>query len=732
MRNALRTRFQQLGFFAASSFAFLLAALAFSASELLDRMSPALDQELLVGLEMRVPGSDTGSFSRTGVSRQRRDELLGRLPEVVASSVSVQATSLSAPDLSLAVTVVELEPAMANRLSPGQSLACGDELVYTDQRTVARFTARSGARLDGRLVQLVPVDLPWMAFFASYPGEPLVLRCRAFDRQAAQWLLVSGAANVAAQLRAIAALPEFSGEQLFSQRLTIQPLRHALRSAALKRIGWVKPALATITIICLLIAASWAILGGLRARRGDTVRRALGASPHRMVRRAFVLTGGAVIAAAALGLLLHVTLIHIGVFGSGAASGPVPAGYPVLAASAALLACILRSVISLGAFREGGGVGQVGSNFSARLWPFLAVWAFGFFIGSFALVMTLALSTHSARQAELQLGFQAEGLFAIPVRFATPPNSAEQFLADVNRARAAISRVLPQARTAAACTPPWRFEGFGFLENDDGSTGLMMPVSDGFLGLVGADLRGGRDLVEGDMSSTQIAIAQTGSADELRLWKARHSVVGQVASLRVGTLDPKLRSVLFQPLAQHTCQDFDLAFRLPSVKASQLLQASQAVQLDLAGVAVGLAHPVQDVYRNAHGPVNRLRDLFAAAALVGFGLTLLLTAVVWSALLAAQRREIAIRAALGAAPARLVRHMLQTVLRWAAPVVLAVLLTNIAVQQILSAYIVNWQAFGSLPTLLACLVLLIPGVIGLGAVGLREFSRPGIQHHLSA
>jgi len=719
----------QLAFLLASGCALLLSLLALAVWQRAQYLANAPNDVLLLRLERRVPSGESTAFSRSSFLEGDIAELRSALTGSLLSPVRIQSNVLARDGQRLAVTVVEIEPVLARRLSPGVALDCTDRVLYGLTGGARHAGSDGGPWYSDRAWELRPADLPWLPFFATDIESLPLLYCGPGSSVEADWLLAAGGSDLRPQLDALSKHTEYLGAALFSRRLGFQALGTALQDSVRHRLGWVLPALATIVLVTLAIPLAAALLLGLRHRGEQRLRLALGASPGQLSRRAAGDALGRVLWPAVLAAVAYCAAVQIGWFRPADAAVLLVRDYLGLVALVGLGCVWLRQHLLAGSLKGSAG-SMLTTQFTARIWPYLAVWAGGFLLAAFALCMALALGVHVRRQQQIDVGFERSGLWVIPVRLPQKPDAAAPVQADFARARNALQLARPGLQIAAACDPPWRFEGFAFLDHDDGSTALGMPITDGFLPMLGV-IEDGRDLRPDEALSNRAALSLGFLPGEIAVFERLHDFVGRVGALRLGVFDPRPRKVLFQPFAPALCQQFDLLLRGERLSAAELARLRNLVPGVYPDAAIGEPQAVTQIYRQALAPVDRLYALFAGAGLSGMLLCYALSAVVWAALFAALRREWAIRAALGASPWRLLRHTLWRVLAWALPSVVLLVLIGSAAQRGLGAWILGWQPL-SVPAMLALtLLLLLPGVIGLALVAWREFQAGAIGRHLA-
>jgi len=310
-----------------------------------------------------------------------------------------------------------------------------------------------------------------------------------------------------------------------------------------------------------------------------------------------------------------------------------------------------------------------------------------------------ALFTRSVQHLDrTPLGFNADGLVSIELQPAAPQIDRWDQFFDSLRARA---EALPHIRsTGAVSLRPLS----GPIGNDTipalkGQAGLgpdaawrhnpranLQPVTPGYFQTLGTHLLTGRDFTSADVAASANVVIVSASAAE-SYWPGRDpigeplvvatqrlpgsieeprwmNVVGVVEDVRYrGIIDPRLD--IYLPAAQSTIRVAHLLVRTTGDPAAAMTDiATIARDLD-DGVMVGEMTTMSDVVAHETAPwrfAMRVLSLFGvlASILATAGLVGLVSLVI-----AMRRRELGIRAALGASPARLRSHVLSDTIRTA-------------------------------------------------------------------
>jgi predicted permease len=310
-----------------------------------------------------------------------------------------------------------------------------------------------------------------------------------------------------------------------------------------------------------------------------------------------------------------------------------------------------------------------------------------------------ALFIRSVQQLDrTPLGFNADGLVSIELQPAAPQLERWDQFFDSLRARV---EALPHVRStgAVALRPLSGPVGNDTIPALKGQAGLgpdaawrsnaranLQPVTPGYFQTLGTRLLAGRDFTPADVAAAPNVVIVSASAAE-RYWPGRDpigeplvvatqrlsgsieeprwmNVVGVVEDVRYrGIIDPRLD--IYLPASQSTIRVAHLLVRTTGDPDAAMTDVA-AIARDLdAGVMVGEMSTMSDVVAAETAPwrfAMRVLSLFGvlASVLATAGLVGLVSLVV-----TLRRRELGIRAALGASPGRLRAHVLSDTIRTA-------------------------------------------------------------------
>jgi predicted permease len=539
---------------------------------------------------------------------------------------------------------------------------------------------------------------------------------------------------------------------IYSYGADVQPLRAALLDDAPRQLGILLGAVALV----LLIAC--ANLGGANLARGVArgpelaLRDALGAGRARLVRQLLVEQMLVAAVGGAAGVLLAWWLVRVLV---AAAAGRIPrietatidarvlvaaAGITVLAVLASgLLPALRLSRTSLRARMMGGARGSVAGHGTPGL---LLVG------GELALALVLLAgagllvrSLHAL--LERDLGYRTEGVTAVELDLA-----GSSFATDTLRHAAFWDALLPAlgsvpgvTAAGAANAIPLGTAGTGFVDVDDaidqGYGAGYRVVGGDYFRTLGIPLLAGRALDERDrQGGAPVAVVNRAMAEAY--WPGRspighrvrassmeggggahverapwRTVVGVVGDIRHWGYDEAPRSERYVPYTQSAAR---------AIQVTAVVRATQP----LSALAPAIRERVRDIDPNVAVELGTLQERVDRSlagrrlpllVLSGFSVLALLLAAVgrYSVLaftVARRTRELAVRAALGAARPRLLRLVLGQAVRVLLAGTVAGLAGAWAVTRLLRAMLVDVSPTDPLALALASALLF---VIGLAA-----------------
>ncbi len=718
-------------FWLASVTAFLLALLSLGTFDALLRFESGATNVFLVSQAMRVPGPEGDRLHRIGWTPSRIAELAERLGAPTRlSPISIRAGVLEGSDRTLAVSVVTISRAVAAALSDRTPLVCDGATLHASPRTLETFGSNT-VRLGGQSYIAIPARLEWLQAFARSTHDAMVLRCLASDvpsREGAGWLVATGDGTLSARLQHARQSSARDSQSAFATELRFEPLADALRQSAARELGWIPPVLAALVVMGLMLNLAWAGLASFNERAEDRIRWLLGGPPLRIALGAGIKTCIPVAASGVLAAVLCAALVAGGAVQPPDAPVLTLGGYAVLVAGTALASAALRAGASWWALRAPGGTSG-GARITTPIWPYLLAWAVGLYLAMLVSALAASVIWFTQRLDRIDPGFQADGLYAVSVRRAGAADGTADDI--VQRARAGLADAFGVTAVEAACVPPWRFSGFSFLDEDDGSTGLVMPVTAGFLQLIGARMAHGSPFPPGSDRDSHLALIQVQRSEEREQWRRVYSVLGETQGLRVGAYAPSLRSILFRPMAALDCEDVELVFRHPGWSLPERIRGMAELRQRMPALAWSDPTSVLQVYRQARSGVRQLSRLLVAVSAVGLMLMFALSGTLVVALAAAQRRETAVRMALGASYGRIASGVMLRSLAWCVPAVLAAAASLFAAHGLMKAFLLDWLPP---PAGLLCVtvaLVCLSGALFLWLSTVRALGRVDLQAELA-
>jgi putative ABC transport system permease protein len=343
------------------------------------------------------------------------------------------------------------------------------------------------------------------------------------------------------------------------------------------------------------------------------------------------------------------------------------------------------------------------------------------------------------------VGFRAEGLLSIEVEpslkeierwdaFYDALLSRTGELAGVANAGAVYLR--PLSGPIGNDTIPVLFGQEGLDENapwQRNPRANTESVTPGYFRTLGIPLLRGRDVASTDVAAAANVVIVSASA-AARYWPGRdrigqwlvvatqrahgggnelrwQTVVGVVGDVRYrGLMDPRLD--IYLPAAQSTMRVKHLLIRI-TVPAEPVIARVRAIARELdPGVHIGEVVLMSDALARESAPwrfAMRVLSFFGglAAALATIGLI----GIVWL-VVAMRRRELGIRAALGASPNQLRRHVLSDALWTTSAATIVGILGALAVGRVLEGFLVGTAAHDPLSLIGAAAITVCAGGIG--------------------
>jgi predicted permease len=320
------------------------------------------------------------------------------------------------------------------------------------------------------------------------------------------------------------------------------------------------------------------------------------------------------------------------------------------------------------------------------------------------------------------LGFDANGLVSVELEpSAGSVDGRDQFF-DALQDRV---KALPLVRDASAIalrplSGPIGNDSIPVLEGQEGlgpdapwrknPRANLQSVTPGYFGTIGARLVAGRDFTRNDVAAAANVLI-IGVATATRFWPGQNpigarmlvptqrlpgsleqprwqTVVGVVEDVRYrGITDPRLD--VYLPAAQSTIRVRDLLIRTTSAPAQAVADVLRIARETDPGVVAGDVAVLEDVVARETAPWR-----FAMRVLTAFGILAAILAAsglvgLVSLVVTLRRRELAIRAAIGATPARLRAHVLSEAMSIAGGAALAGVLLAMSLGQLVAGFLVD-------------------------------------------
>ena len=645
----------------------------------------------LLTSEMRVPQGDAWRMTRAGLAPHQLREVQQVLAPVapVTTLVAEEAVAYS-QGRGMPVRTITVDSLRWLDATGGANASCDGSVAFVSG---SGLRAGDALTLGERILRAQPVSLAWMAgILGDVPDGPLLVVCDAgaVASRAAQALLVEDVpgGGVRHALAAAQALPVFDGEKLFSARLKVEAANDAVLARLRTVYGWVPAFVLLALLVPVLVACGWGMLAASLEARNIGIKRVLGAGQRRIVRgfSVRVLVFSAVAGLVALGGFA--VLVWLGVFplSEGVAFAALAVRLGGLLGAAIVAAVAAHALSNAAVFRAPIALASL-SSFHSGNRSFLLAWAIGFALSCALGAAVLLVHRHVAALDGISPGFDVSGVWAIPLRIAQAQGSDGTGPALAQRLLAQAGETVGEG-AAVACFAPWRFSAVGSFANDDGMTGVGVLVSAGFFRVLGLPIDPGPGFGFGPSANPKAAVLQITSAQDASMYSRIYNVAGEVSGVRVGTYQPEVRAITFQPLSASPCQDFDLLFKGTGEVAREIHARVSAAHPE---VAFGAPFRLEDVYRKARGRVSLLRDLLGLAVVAVLGLQAMLTAALAASVARSQGKDCAIRVALGATSRRAVWDVLRRTWPRFALAVLAAFVLSAWADGVLAAAIVGWQ-----------------------------------------
>lgn len=675
---------------------------------------------VLIGAEMRVPQDEGSQFVKTSLSAPQV-RLLGSTvgPDARLGAFRVQDSIAQHSGHRLPIRLVTADAEFWSLVGLGAG-SCVEDALYLNLGSALVADEVTAVVIDQRSFIVRRLDLGWIGLLTGGNEESLAIRCSEHDSlsASADFVLVRESPLTSQGLARASALPDFRGEALFSSRLRSQRLDAALGEVAAAEFGWVPGFLRSALGLPILVAAGWALLRSVADRRTIAIRQVLGAMPSRVLLDFSKRVALSVVLAFAMSTIAFVLLSHSVSFSSWDRVGYVLASWHVISSVlfASLAALLTYSTFTLASWEKSLSPSTL-SVHAAGSAAFLLAWVLGIVLSSVAAASALSVHRHVQALEAAPLGMNLEGVWVVPVRF--PKDLAANAGEVAESVGAMISRLestYPSMIAGATCLPPWRFDGFAFIEGGDEDTGLTSLISDGVLRIL--DVQSGElpGFQLGPGANPKAMVLQARTDQERQTYRRFFNVEREVAGVRVGTYSPVIRTITFRPLGSLPCQDMDLVFRADFGATIDTAAIQGMVSRGFPSSAVGSAKRVADIYSESRAHITELRTMLGALLVVAIALQAALTIALAINLAATRAKSLAVRFALGCTARRAATELLLSVAPWAAVATVLVLLGVAALDRILASAVVDWTGMSALGagfiviglTMLSAAALILP------------------------
>ena len=444
-----------------------------------------------------------------------------------------------------------------------------------------------------------------------------------------------------------------------------------------------------IAIACVNLATMFMARGAARTRELN-IRLALGASPARLLRQLGTESLLVSVGAAAAGVLLVATALKLF---EAYRPTELPAFNLALdwrVASVALLMALVAPVAF--GVAPGAHALRLAIADGLRGEPFLVRRRF-LFIGprelllvaqvavSFALVITAALFVRSLAPAEPARQDPAVRLVSVvPIDLSTAARSDAEMRGISERLRDAADRVPGIDGSSFAAIVPMTgsfltTSGRAEERPQDAPIDLDCNIVDpGYFELMGVGRRAGRAFdARDDEGAPRVAVVSESLARRLwsstavvgraiRLDKGPAEIVGVVADVPYRSFASEPQPVLYVPLAQSPRNELVLHARVRS-GADGLTALDRALRTVDARVIIGAGMPLSEFLDQSRAPVRASQRVGAIAGVLQLGLALMATWALVAYAVERRTKEIAIRRALGASEASILRLVMRPSMR---------------------------------------------------------------------
>lgn len=659
-----------------------------------DRAQPA--NVFLLSRQHWIPHGDTMAAMRVGFPLDEVEHLRRRIAEYAeAGIVGMEPTTGEIDGQRIAIDRVVTDAVGAHLLF-GDTVSCEPGLLRADPGLASRYGKRPRLSIDGRPTQLTYVDLRVLRHLLPVRPAMVVVECRASPPASVRALLVPWKSDMAPKLQALAADRSWYRRELFAAELIVDQLSAVQEAAFNSKLGWATGLRNATAVMTVLLFAAWGLLIGLRGGREHVQRRVLGASLPMLASRLAYRVLFAVVFGLSLAYLAGAAL------GKWAGASATPTATTLLALwplwlALALAAWVPAAAMSLQSLDRRLYTSVTGDRCSAPLAPYLALWTFGLSLALLFATLGGAACWGLWRDLSLQLGYQPRGLVSVSFRL-----EPEASTASAGAGRWPLQRQILQAaqelgysKSTLLCPAPWEFSSHADILGDDHHVGLLLGAGPNFLATLQVLNVSGRDFTTADMTQSGSRIEQGDDLTLQQMSAMGGERIARIHGLLLGAASPQLRHFSASPISQIECDDFSLLLRGGAPHDQALAQLTESLRKRFPSLAVSPAQEVNESIWRARLPAIQLATLLGLTALLAAALQLVFASALAVAFFESNRRELAIRLALGLSPAAATRALLSRLARWSAP---AIALTSLTVG-LLDSHLVHLGLLVSHPTL---------------------------------
>lgn len=712
-RPATRTRRIDAAFAFAAFFAVLLCVALLRLSHTIDLARAAEGDTLLLFNELRVPSGDGVAYVRGGWRGNDLTAVAARLgPDLRVGGIALNTVVVDAADRRLAVSLATLSAETLAQVLP--AAVCRESAMLVDRTDAHRFGSLPSVEISGWQRPLVEADLLALRLLLPSLNKPLVVVCASPPESDPMALAVASGPSVAARVEAIATDQTLFKDGLFGSRLGHTPLGAAITQSIARSFSWVAPVAALSIVACVLLFAAWGSIRGLKERDELQVRRILGATTMRLagllLARIVIPAGGVLLSALAVGASLDVSPL-------GAASA-LELPTPSLALTCALcLAAVWFARCMLAAVWQRGPLNASAASAAStvRLWPYLLAWSACLAVIVASLGVALSIERHLRHVESLKLGYEPRGLHVVGITVGKDVQG-DADLGDLQMAVLSAARATASAHpTTLICNPPWDYDDTRALGDSMGPGGANVLIGAGpdVLDVLKLARRQGRDFALADMGGVRRSINQYTAGAAPGVFERKFIAVGEIGDLHLGSLLPALRTLSIVPISTIGCNEFSVLVRLRDADARVSRELADGLRQRFPRLAVQDAVEAYDDILRDRAPLYRLLHVAGLGGIVGIVLLVALGGAFVAAYFSAQRRELAIRQALGESPLQASIAVIKRLSRWSLASIAAALLGYLFAISAFRSLVVDFHGVGIVALTLGGAAIAVAGVLGM-------------------